>query len=310
MTFEYFQILDKELTTQELHAALSAMKVDKSPGDDGLTVEFYRAFWPQIHKLVLRSLQSAFQSGTLSPSQRWGMVRLLPKHGKDLLQVRNWRPITILNVDYKLLSKSLALRLKDILPDLVHSDQRGFVKNRYLGDNILDVYSLIAQAEQNNDEASLVLLDVEKAFDPVSWSFLREVLDHFSFPDSFARWVEILYNGKELRVINQGHVSSKISPTRSLAQGCGLSPLLFVLVMETLALSIRQNAAIQGIHCQDIHKKLALLADDAILAVQHNKTTYTALMRTLQEFAIVSNLVVNREKSILIPIGSGTSTRQ
>ena len=102
----------------------------------------------------------------------------------------------------------------------------------------MDVYSIIAQAEDNQEEAILLMLDVEKAFDSVSWSYLLKVLDRFNFPDSFIEWVKLLYKGKELRVINNGHISPVIKPTRSLAQGCGLSPLLFVLVIETLALSI------------------------------------------------------------------------
>ena len=303
MSFEYFQMLDKPITLTELYTALSSMKLDKSPGEDGLTVEFYRTFWPQIGDLVFKSIQNAYLSGTLSHSQRRGILRLLPKHEKDLLQVRNWRPITLLNVDYKLLSKALALRLQDILPDLVDTDQRGFVKNRYIGDNIMEIYSVIAQAEENQDTASLLLLDIEKAFDSVSWTYLRKVLDYYSFPDSYIRWVEVLYHGKEIRVLNNGHVSGAIRPTRSLAQGCGLSPILFVLVIETLALAIRSNINIQGIACGKVQKKLGLLADDVIVAVQHNEITLETLLHVLHDFAIVSNLGINQEKSLLVPIG-------
>ena len=260
MTYSYFRELDKLVTVSELYDSLSNMKPDKASDPDGLSVEFYRAFWPYISDIVHGALMQAKVKGQMSDSQRRGILQLLPKKNKDLMYVRNWRPITLLNVDYKLLSKSLATRLRAVLPDLVYQDQRGFIKDRYIGDNIMEIYSLIARAEQQDKEAILILLDIQKAFDSVSWAFLKKVLDTYMFPDSFIEWIDVLYRNKEIRIINNGHVSTYIKPTRGLAQGDGLSPLLFVFVIETLALSIRQNQDIQGITCGNIHKKISMLA--------------------------------------------------
>ena len=310
MSYKHFQLLEKPISEDELYKALCTMKNDKAPGGSGLTVEFYRTFWPKISRLVHRAITHAFNSGELSPSQRRGLIRLVPKKRVDLMKVNRWRPITLLNVQYKLLTKALALRLKEVLPDLVHSDQKGFIKNRYIGDNIMDIYSIIAKAEENQEEISLLLLDIRAAFDSVSWSFLQKVMDKYMFPDSFMEWIRIIYRKKELRILNNGHVSDPIKPTQGLAQGDGLSPLLFVLTLETLALTIRQNSQISGIHCGDIHKKLALLADDAIVALKHDKISFTALLETLKHFAMVSNLIVNKEKSIIIPVGANTENRE
>ena len=101
--------LAKQIMKQELYNALSRLKLDKSPGLDSLTVEFYQAFWPQIEDLVYNSLMSALDRGELSISQRKGILRLIPKKDKNPLWVTNWRPISLLNVDYKLLTKALAL---------------------------------------------------------------------------------------------------------------------------------------------------------------------------------------------------------
>ena len=212
-------------------------------------------------------------------------------------------------MDYKLLTKALALRLQEVLPDLIHKDQKGFIKGRYIGDNVLDVYSLIARMEQEEEEGYLLMLDIQSAFDSVSWSFLSKVLDSYNFPDSFIRWIRLLYRNKEIRILNNGHMSGPIKPTRGLAQGDGLSPLLFVLTIESLALSIRNNAAIKGIKCGDMNKKIALLADDAILVLQNDEISFRALLHTLKHFALVSNLLVNREKSLLIPIGCNVDSR-
>ena len=134
MSLKSYQLLEKEFTIQELHGALSAMKTDMSPGSDGMTVNFYLAFWPIVGNLVYNSLQDAWHLGKMSISQRRGLLKLIPKEGKDLLDIGNWRPITLLNIDYKILTKMFALRLAQILPDLIHNDQKGFVKGRYSGE--------------------------------------------------------------------------------------------------------------------------------------------------------------------------------
>ena len=239
------ELLGKPLTQGELYLALQEMKIDKSPGLDSLTVEFYRKFWPWIKTLVYNSVQYAFRTHSLSISQRRGIIKLIPKKNKDPSEVKNWRPITLLNVDYKLITKSLASRVANILPRLIHKDQKGFVKNRYIGNNVLDVYSLIAKAEEMDEELILILLDIQKAFDSISWSFIEAVLDKFGFPPTFISWMITLYKGKELRIINNGVLSEAINPTRGLVQGCGLSPLIFILAMEALAGTIRKNPRIQ-----------------------------------------------------------------
>ena len=158
-------------SANDLYQSLSAMKVDKVSGPDRLDVEFYRVFWPVIGRIVHASLLYAQTHGALSDSQRRGILRLIPKRNKDLLLIHNWRPITLLNTDYKLLSKTLANRLASVLPDLIHQDQKGFIRQRYIGDNIMALYSILAQVEQDEEDAWIILLDIYKAFDSVSWFF-------------------------------------------------------------------------------------------------------------------------------------------
>ena len=303
MSYQGYKELDRPITLDDLYDSLSAMQVDKVSGPDSLSVEFYRAFWPVLGKLMHASFLHSQARGSLSDSQRRGILRLIPKRNKDLFNIANWRPITLLNVDYKILSKALAKRLASILPDLIHQDQKGFIRGRYIGDNIMDLYSLLSQVQEEKEEAWLLLLDIHKAFDSVSWSFLRKVLDTFMFLDSFIHWIELLYRDKEIRLSNNGHISDPIRPTRGLAQGDGLSPLLFVLVIETLALTIRENVDIKGIQYGTTQKKIGLLADDAILALKNSQLSFSTLLQTLEYFTTVSNLLVNREKSVIIPIG-------
>ena len=133
MSYKGYQILLHTITVDDLYSSLSAMKLNKVSGLDGLNVEFYRAFWPLVGKLVHASLMYGHEHGRLSDSQCRGILRLIPKRNKDLFSIANWRPITLLNIYYKLLSKTLATTLASILPDLIHQDQRGFICHRYIG---------------------------------------------------------------------------------------------------------------------------------------------------------------------------------
>ena len=306
---ENFALLDEPLSIGELRTALFKMQ-SNSPGMDGFTVEFYKEFWDILGPLLHKAALCSFEQGILAPSQRRGLVRLLPKLGRNPLSVQSWRPITLLGVDYKVITKVLAARLSVVLNDILHHDQRGFIRGRYIGDNVMEIYSLIANAQVEDEEGMLLLLDIEKAFDSVSWGFLHKVMVTFGFPESFCNWIRIVYREKEIRILNNGHASDSIFPTNGVAQGCGLLPLLFVLTIEALACSIRQNSDIVGYTVGGIHKKLALLADDMILSLKARQSSFDAVLSTLVDFAKVSNLAVNYSKSTGIAIGKNRSAAQ
>ena len=110
--------------------ALNGFQNDKTPGDDGFTKEFYEA------TALLESFNAGFKNGQLSVSQKRGIISLIPKDENNLTTLSNWRPITLLNVDYKILAKVIAKRIELVLPKLIHSDQTGFIKGRYIGQNV------------------------------------------------------------------------------------------------------------------------------------------------------------------------------
>ena len=122
---------------------LETFEDNKSPGEDGFTAEFYKHFFDLVGTDLINSLNQAFEVGELSISQRRGVITLIPKEDSDLLDLQNWRPITLLNIDYKIASKTLAKRIENVLPKLVHSDQTGFMKGRYVGENIRLIYDVM-----------------------------------------------------------------------------------------------------------------------------------------------------------------------
>ena len=133
LNVEEQESLEKDLTFEELKDALTSFADNKSPGEDGFTKEFYEAFFDLLWKDLLNSYNDAFKKGSLSVSQKRGTITLIPKADENLSDLKNWRPISLLNIDYKILSKVLAKRMEQHLPKLIHPDQTGFVKGRYIG---------------------------------------------------------------------------------------------------------------------------------------------------------------------------------
>ena len=132
-------VLDSPITLQELKIAILSMNNDKCPGLDGYPIEFYKTFWtdlsPTLHSLMLRYSTSF----TMNSTAKQGVISLLDKPNKDLLQVRNWRPLTMLNCDYKIYAKIIANRLQLVIPDIIHEDQKGFVKGRSTAHNLEEI---------------------------------------------------------------------------------------------------------------------------------------------------------------------------
>jgi hypothetical protein len=239
------------ISIEELGKALKELPNKKSPGTDGLTTEFYKFFWPDIKHIVFDSLIYAYNNNALSIEQKRGILTLIPKKDKDLRRLKNWRPLTLLNTDYKILTKLLASRLQKVLPSVISFDQSGYLKGRYIGENIRIIYDIIDFASLNNIPGMVVALDFEKAFDSVSWPFLFHTLESFSFGPYFRKWIEILYSNPQSCVTNNGYSSSFFSVSRGIRQGCPISALLFLLVVEIMAINIRSNSNIKGMAYSD-----------------------------------------------------------
>ena len=121
------------------------MTYNKTPGSDGLPAEFYKVFWKDISQYLLKALNALYANGCLSVTQRSGLITLTPKKNKDAKLLKNWRPVTLLNCDYKIASKSIANRFKKLLSKLIDHDQTGFQKNRFIGENIRFMHYLPSQ---------------------------------------------------------------------------------------------------------------------------------------------------------------------
>jgi hypothetical protein len=219
----------------ECKTILNVLKNGKTPGIDGLPPEFYKFFWNSINEHLINAMNYTFETGEMSSSQRLGIITLIPKKDKDRLFLKNWRPISLLTTDYKLLTKLLATKLSKVLPSIISPDQTAYLKGRYIGENIRTVADIIEYCKSRNVTSVLLLIDFEKAFDTVKWEFLYRILKKFNFGKRFLTWVKILYTNITSTVLNNGYFSKYFQLYRGVRQGCPISAYLFLPIVEVLA---------------------------------------------------------------------------
>ena len=219
---------DSEITEQEIFDIIKLLKTNKSPGDDGIVSEFYKEYWYLISEKFTEVLRYIFNANTLSKSQYNAVLTLLYKKG-EREDIRNWRPISLLNVDYKIITKLLAERLKKVLPSIIHNDQKGFVKGRNINDANRLLQDLIFYSDKQEFNSAIIFLDYEKAFDRVEWSWVLKCLSQFNFGGKFISWIDMVFRDAKTSILTNGYRSSYFKISRSMRQGCPVSPLLFIL---------------------------------------------------------------------------------
>ena len=287
---------ETSLTAAELEKALKSMENNKSPGFDGLTTNFYKHFWPILGPELTQVFKFAFNNGTLTSTQRRGIITLIFKKG-DRTRLKNWQPITLLTTDYKILTKTLANRLTNILSGIIHTDQTACIPGRTINDNLSLIRDTILYANETNTPLALVSIDQMKAFDRVFHSFLFSTLEHFGFGPNFIKWIKLIYTSTSSAVKLNGWLTSFIPLERGLRQGCALSMPLYVLTAEILALHIRQNPNIKGIRppgSQD-EVKLSQYADDTSFTLRDD-TSIQATFDTLALYERASGAKINIDK--------------
>ena len=196
------------ITEAECIKALKEMKNQKSPGSDGITVEFYKLFWNNIKQYYVNSTNYSFESGSLTELQKQSIITLIPKENKDITSLDNWRPISLLNVDYKIATKVIANRIKQIITKIVDNSQTGFIKGRYIGENIRLLLEIIDNAEDENKPGMIFFSDFEKAFDSLDHGYLKKCLKHLNFGEEFLRWIDLFYKDAKSCVTNNGYMSN------------------------------------------------------------------------------------------------------
>ena len=302
--------LDNPLLMQEFKDAILHLNCDSSPGIDGFSPSFFTKFWDVLKIPFYNSIMEATEYKEMSLSQRRAILSLLPKDSSlDLNYLGNWRPISLLCTDMKIFSRVLAVRMQSVIHKLVHSNQCGYIRNRSISDHHRLIDDVLRFCESENVSGLLVSLDFRKAFDTVSKSCIIAVLKKFNFGPNFIGFVETTLNNTETCIKNAGWLSSFFPTGRGVRQGCILSPLLFILVVELLAIKVRADKQIVGLldsvpHCptDEVLKSLQY-ADDMELFLK-DKASLVRTFVIVEEFKFISDLGLNIKKCLAMALGS------
>ena len=205
------------LTVEECLEALTGMARRKAPGLDGLPAEFYLKFWSVLGQDLVQVLNSCYQAGSLSLSLSF-------KKG-DRLDMRNWRPISLLNVDYKLAARAVAASLLKVIHLIVAKDQTCGVPGSYIGENVAFLRDVVSYATTFDAPVVILSLDQEKAFDRVDWNFMHSTLRTMGFGASFLKWVNLFYTSVQWLLVpvlfSFSWCSPGLSSVSSSLRSCG-----------------------------------------------------------------------------------------
>ncbi|CAM5171508.1 unnamed protein product, partial [Natator depressus] len=259
--------LELPLTLAEFSEALRRMPTNKSPGMDGLTVEFYRAFWDILGPDLVTVWAESLQGGVLPLSCRRAVLALLPKKG-DLRDLRNWRPLSLLSTDYKIVAKAISLRLGSVMADVIHPDQTYTVPGRSIFDNLFLVRDLLELGRRDGLSFALLSLDQEKAFDRVDHGYLLSTLRAFGFGPQFVSFLRVLYASAECLVRLNWTLTEPVSFGRGVRQGCPLSGQLYALAIEPFLCLLRRRLTGLVLREPELRLVLSAYADDVLLVVQ------------------------------------------
>ena len=298
--------LESPFTIEEVFKAIQSLQSGKSPGLDGFPIEFYKKYWHLIHDLFLAYVNEVLQSG-ISDSRNVSVVKLLYKKTGEIFLLTNYRPISLINTDVKIITKVLTIRLNYVLPTIIHPTQTA-IYGRKIDQNIHLVRDLIDLANKNDETAAFIFLDQEKAFDRVNHRFLFKTMHAFGIGDTFIKWVSTIYaNATSILQIN-GYFSEKIPFKRGVRQGCPLSALLYVLVIEVLAIQLRNNPNIVGFRIEGEKIVSAHYMDDSTIIITQNRC-FKEVIKELDLYQSASEAKINYKKTKGLWAGSWKGRR-
>ena len=294
LTEDEKEFCESEITKEEINRAVKELKTGSSPGMDGISYEFYKEYWHIIAEDMVEMIKEVTHS-ECTPSQYMGIIILLYKNGiREMIE--NWRPITLLNCDYKIIEKVIANRLKKVISKLIKQDQKAYVKGRYIGDNARLMSDIIFECDLNDYPGAIIFIDQKKAYDRVEWEWLQAVLKRFNFGPKFRNWISMLYMNARSTVLTNGHFSETFQLGRGLRQGSPLSSLLYVLQAEPFAEAIRKSDNLKGIKIENDEIKITAYADDTQIYIRDEKSKYE-MDKILKLYSEASGAEINTQKT-------------
>jgi hypothetical protein len=290
---------------QEIFSALSEMGSTKAPCPDGFTTLFYQKYWSTVKDVVLSSIWDFFGNNHLQQQHDHTFIVLIPKM-PGASSVHQFRPISLCNIIYKIISKLLANRFKGLLHRFISPHQSAFVLYRSIQDNTIMTHELFHTINSKRGRGGLmaIKIDMEKAFDRMELNFILAILSKLGFHPTWINWIKLCITSSSFSIMLNGSPFGNFNPERGLRQGDPLSPFLFILGTEVLSrLLLRQESQglLSGIKIARNFSPIShlLFADDLILFTKATSSQANSLKVVLDQFCTWSGQAINPSKSFI-----------
>ena len=297
----------REITVAELERTLHTCR-DSAPGPDGIPYSYLGALWTKMGPLICDAWNWSLATGKLCQSHKSSFLRLIPKVGKDMKKLTNWRPITLSNCDHKIITKVYSTRMAEKVSRVIKGRQTAYLKGRLINDNIRAINASIhlANLPEENIDALLVSLDAKKAFDSVEHSYIERCLDSFGLK-GFIKIFRVLYDGLRSDILINGKIVSGYSIKRGVKQGDALSCILFIMCMEPLITNIENNSNIVAIASNKLDAELPkayTYADDLNCTIRNTPLGVQAIFDEYSRLTRLAGLELNADKTEIMSFTS------
>uniref|UniRef100_A0A803TIP8 Reverse transcriptase domain-containing protein n=1 Tax=Anolis carolinensis TaxID=28377 RepID=A0A803TIP8_ANOCA len=295
------ELLNKEITTEEIRKAIKMMKANKAPGPDGFQANFYKVFQEEILPYLQKIMNAALKNSEIPESWTQAEVIAIPKENSDPTDIRNYRPISLLNADYKMFTTILANRFKEFLKIWIGPDQKGFLPGRNMNENVRCIVDIIEYYELHHEkEVALLAIDAEKAFDNLNWPFLKLLFKEVDIGFHFLNAIEAIYSRQTAKVVINNQQSLSFEIEIGTRQGCPLSPLIFIFALETLIGNIRKDKDLKGTKIRNQEYKIRAFADDVICIIEEPRHQIGKWVATIEHFGNLAGFKLNKQKTKIL----------